>query len=119
MERVYLNEYICKTIKMARMNKGMRGYTLAYLLGKSPASVSRLENSRATYISKEVASKLESILDISICAASNNELVQKVNELMQENIQLKKLLIEKWQSQELEMDGGYDETLLGVSDYSK
>lgn len=116
MEKIYLNEFICKTIKMARVDKGMKSHTLADLVGKSPSSMSRLENNKATYISKEVAKKFEDILDISICATTNNELVQKLNELIQENRQLKELLMEKWKSQE---NGGCDETILGVSDYSK
>ena len=67
-------------------------------------------------ISKEVAKKFEDILDISICATTNNELVQKLNELIQENRQLKELLMEKWKNQK---DGGCDEALLGVGNYSK
>ena len=98
MEKIYLNEHICNTIKEARERKGMSSRTLAYVMDRNPSWMSRVENYKVTYITKEEAEKFEIALDIAICTTTENELLQKINELMEENRRLKELLIEKWKS---------------------
>ena len=98
MEKIYLNEVICNTIKEARKRMGMTSYTLAHAAGRHPSWFSRVENYKATYISKEEAKKLEAALNIVICATTYNELWDKINELLEENRRLKDLLVEKWKS---------------------
>jgi len=96
MEKIYLNEHICNTIKEARERKGMSSRTLAYVMDRNPSWMSRVENNKVAYISKEEAEKFEIALDIAICTTTENELLQKINELMEENRRLKELLMEKW-----------------------
>lgn len=98
MEKIYLNEVICNTIKAARERMGMSSRTLACVMERNPSWMSRVENNKATYISKDEARKLEIALDIAICTTTENELLQKINELMEENRRLKELLMEKWKS---------------------
>lgn len=96
MEKIYLNEVICSTIKEARERMGMSGRTLAYIMKRNPSWMSRVENNKVTYISKEEAEKFEIALGITIISTTENELLQKINELIEENRRLKELLMEKW-----------------------
>lgn len=98
MEKIYLNEHICNAIKESRERMGMSSRTLAYVMERNPSWMSRVENNKVTYISKDEARKLEIALDIAICTTTENELLQKINELMEENRRLKELLMEKWKS---------------------
>ena len=98
MEKIYLNESICKTIKETRERMGMNSKTLAYIMQRNQSWMSRVENNKITYISKEEARELEVVLGIAICTTTENELLQKINELMEENRRLKELLMEKWKS---------------------
>lgn len=98
MKKIYLNEHICNTIKEARKRIGMSSRTLACVMERNPSWMSRVENNKVTYISEEEARKLEIALDITICTTTENELLQKINELMEENRRLKELLMEKWKS---------------------
>ena len=96
MEKIYLNEVICNTIKEARKKTGMKSYTLAHAVGRHSSWISRVENCKATYIYKEEAKKLEEALNIVICTTTENELLHKIYELTEENRLLQELLMEKW-----------------------
>ena len=98
MKKIYLNEHICNTIKEARERIGISSKTLACVMERNPPWMSRVENNKVTYISEEEARKLEVALGIAICSTTENELLQKINELMEENRRLKELLMEKWKS---------------------
>ena len=96
MERVYLSKYLCTTIKETRKANGMKGFALAITMGKERSWVSKLENFKIKSITKDDAEKLESILNISIY--NEMDLLEKINELTEENKRLKELLAEKWKS---------------------
>jgi ribosome-binding protein aMBF1 (putative translation factor) len=100
MDKIYLTKEICNYIKTTRISKGIPSYTIAYMCGKNASWMSRVENFKCTYIRKEIAEKLETLLDIIIVneyIGKNEKLLQKIKELKEENRMLKELLITKWQ----------------------
>ena len=100
MEKICLNKDICGTIKEARKRNCMSIKSLSYELNTSQATVCRIENNKTSFISKNMANKLENILGIDIYIETDrtteNELLQKIKELTEENRRLKELLMEKW-----------------------
>lgn len=100
MEKICLNKDICDTIKEARKRNCMSLKSLSYKLNTSSATVCRIENNKTSFISKNMANKLENILGIDIYIETDrtteNELLQKIKELTEENRRLKELLMEKW-----------------------
>ena len=96
MEKCYLTESICNIIKTTRQQMGMTSKELADLVGRGASWMCRVENYNASYIHPEEARKLEEILNISVFCPTDKELLQKVNELLEENKRLKELLMEKW-----------------------
>ena len=96
MDRLYLNDFICKTIKEAREARCISSCDLALVMERSTSWMSRVENHKVNYISKEEAKKLECLLDISICNTPIDELLYKIQVVTEENRRLKELLIEKW-----------------------
>ena len=99
MEKIYLNEYLCTTIKEARKAMGMKGLTLAIMMDKETSWVSKIENYKIKSITRDDAKKLESILNIQVYNGTNIELLEKINELMEENKRIKELLMKKWKSE--------------------
>ena len=99
-DRIYLTEDICKTITDARIKKKLNKKQLSEIIGKNPCWMTRVERMYYTSIKKEEAVLLENTLNISLVhyneAYYNEALVQKINELEEENRRLKELLIEKW-----------------------
>lgn len=102
MKRFYLTHEIGNEVKNARLTKGIKSYELADVLGVSPATMSRIENSNLCYISMETVKKLEDFLGIMIYdGREHNALIHKLYELQEENRRLKELLIGKWKAEEV------------------
>lgn len=100
MERVYLSKAICDAIHEARREKGMTSRELADSVGKCPSWMSRVENFKATHISRDEADALSQVLGVVFVIDKDAEiLAAQIRELMEENKLLKKLLAEKWLSE--------------------
>lgn len=97
MEKVYLSRAMCDAIHEARSEKHITSYELADAVGRNPSWMSRVENFKVKYISREDAEALSKELGIVFDSNGDIErLTAQVHELSKENKMLKKLLAEKW-----------------------
>ena len=102
MDKIYLTEFICDNIRVARIRKRIDSRDLARIVGKSPAWMSKIEHHQVKSISIEDVKRIEDALDIVIPDYTDEndnttlQLLRRIDELMEENNRLKELLMEKW-----------------------
>lgn len=96
--KIYLLQSTCESIRKAIEEKHLSYKEVAKLVDSSASTIHRICAGKTRIINLDLAQKIELTLDVLISNAldDNKALIKRIEELENENKQLKQLLIEKW-----------------------